>query len=683
MEEVLEEVLYIKPEPEEPVDYPLPELEVVAGPLDIEIPTCNQQVNQYCRLCLRDKGSLFPIMSRVQTIMLPDMIAAVTGICINPRDNLPKKVCIHCVVKLDYAYHIRLEFTESYRVLKNLNSSKLYSLWDSLRDFQNGVLAKTETRSEKLLRQNRNIVRTRLIKKEEELTDMIGEELIETCDVEERKVVQTPEDELEMILDPKESLNEMSQIDCKEEAEHDDPKEMESINSDGWEPEDVDSIAHSRTEKKKDAQVANSDKLRTILNYKVEIKETKLDPKKCYICKTDFANPNDLEVHLPEHAHMVPYDCEECKATRTEAKTIFTVIMLHRHFRMHAGSIKCPECAFRTYTSHGLYGHIKRYHMENTNTVYTCEVCGANVKNIKAFEVHSRMHKAIEEGRYTCSFCAKKFATKTRLERHERIHTNERPYQCRYCSKAFTNETSFQAHERSHTGERGYRCEECGKGFRTRTSLSMHLGMIHKIGGVSSNPFKGVRSGSDNKEKYVLYENPVKCSYEGCDFETNVRSKYYSHKAKHDLRFNCSHCEQRFPTKQRLDLHSYVHTELKSFCCDVCGKSFRYRASFVEHMAGHSNIRPYACTVCGMSFVRDRNLKEHMLKHSDELTYACRHCGKKFRYRADLSKHERTHVAGELVTKEEVVVDFESHGGMDVIVEEYDEDGEMVEYLDD
>ncbi|XP_065083758.1 zinc finger protein 26-like [Ochlerotatus camptorhynchus] len=403
--------------------------------------------------------------------------------------------------------------------------------------------------------EHRDILRMRLIKKEEQLEDTIGEELIGTCDVEEPKVEPISEDELEMALNSDKSL---PLTDCKEEM-----LTAESENSDKWEPEEKHNKQFT-TEINKQAQAVNSEKLKKILNYKVKIKETKLDPNKCYICMTVFANLNDVEVHLPKHAHMVPYDCEECKATRTEAKTIFTVIMLHRHFRMHAGSIKCPECAFRTCTGNGLYKHIKRSHMENTNTVYTSEVCGAKVKNIRVFENHLRMHKAIEEGRYTCEFCAKKFATKTRLKRHERIHTNERPYQCHYCSKSFINETTFHAHERSHTGE-----------------------------------------------------------------------------------FHCSDCDQRFPTRQRLDLHSYVHTDSKPYCCDVCGKNFRSKKNFAEHMAAHSNIRPYSCTVCGMSFVREWNMKQHMLKHSDALTYVC-HCGKKFRYRASLSKHEKIHMTGEV-----------------------------------
>ncbi|XP_065083760.1 zinc finger protein 62 homolog isoform X2 [Ochlerotatus camptorhynchus] len=430
----------------------------------------------------------------------------------------------------------------------------------------------------------------------EQLEDVMGEELIGTCDVEEPKVEPISEDELEMGLNPENCLNEMPLTECKEETELDNPKE------------------ESAESKKNPERKPEGKKLKQILKYKIEIKETKLDPNKCYICKTDFANLNDVEVHLSEHVHMVPYDCEECKATRTEAKTIFTVIMLHHHFRMHAGSIKCPECAFRTCTRSGLYKHIKWSHMENTNTVYTCEICGAKVKNIKIFEHHSKIHKAIEEGWHTCSFCAKKFATNARLQNHERIHTNERPFQCRYCSNAFTNRQVFRKHERSHTGERGYICEECGKGFYTRASLTTHLRAIHKIGSANQ-----VSSGSDNK-KYLLSSTPIKCSYEGCDFETNVRARHHRHKAKHDLKFNCPHCEQRFATKQRLNQHSNVHTKLKSYYCDVCGKSFRYRKSLVEHMTGHNNSRPHSCTVCGKSFVRDRNLKQHMLKHSDELT---------------------------------------------------------------
>ncbi|XP_019932962.3 zinc finger protein 184 [Aedes albopictus] len=664
--EMEEQTLYVKPEPEDPVEYPLPEMEVVANALDSDLPTDTERLNQYCRLCLREWPTLFPLMSRVQNVTVPEMIQAVTAICVNLRDDLPKKVCMQCLVRLDYAYNIRKEFAESHRVLQNLARSRTSKLWECLNDYQRGTLANTETRSVELLRQHKDIISKRMTRKEELIkvgSDKNTEDVLElSVDTEDDQVT------VEVELEGTETVERM-----KEEEEEAISDEMET--SDVWEVESNEDEVPAK-KKKKNMNYSGQSRLTKILKFEVLIDESDVDLNKCYICQEVFSDVTNLELHLPKHKDIVPYSCDKCKGTCMETAPISTVIMANRHFRMHAGSMQCPECPYRCYKGNGMYNHLKRYHQYDPKEGCTCETCGHRTKNRKALDNHMRMHKHLDEGRFTCSFCAKKFGTNARLQRHERIHTNDRPYGCRYCSKSFTNETTFRAHERSHTGEKGYRCELCGKGNPTKTALNSHLAGSHRL-----ELEKTGHQGSSSKDKYTKMEMSIKCTHEGCTFEATNRSQYYQHKALHTLKFQCPHCELRFPTKQRLNMHEFVHTNAKQFCCDLCGKSFRYRTSFAEHMANHNGVRTYACEICNLSFVRERNLKEHMNKHSDVLSYECRYCGKKFRYRADMSKHLKTHSSSKTLTKEEI--DLDCSDRLDENTEEYDEENLMVEYLDE
>ncbi|KAM9314881.1 uncharacterized protein KZ484_024589 [Pholidichthys leucotaenia] len=259
---------------------------------------------------------------------------------------------------------------------------------------------------------------------------------------------------------------------------------------------------------------------------------------------------------------------------------------------------------------------------EKLASLHSCSVCGKDFPYASKLQRHLRTHSG--ERPFPCSMCDKRFPEKGLLMIHERVHTGEKPFPCTFCEKRFASQGELRLHRRTHTGERPYHCSICLKSFSRHWHLKTHLEAMH----------------SEVVAGFTRKKFPCSDCEKSCNSAAELRDHQRTHTGERP--FQCSFCDKRFALSGTLVRHERLHTGITPYHCADCGKTFAQQWTLTTHMRTHTGEKPYSCTQCNKSFVAPGELRRHTRIHTGEKPYTCKDCGRHFSLAGTLRNHKRS-----------------------------------------
>lgn len=202
---------------------------------------------------------------------------------------------------------------------------------------------------------------------------------------------------------------------------------------------------------------------------------------KCCDCGKYFPNGDEVYTHLLRHANYKPFECshEGCK------KRFFDRYKLKTHMLIHDPNTEakfiCDECQ-RPFTQlEYLNCHIRRRHSKVKP--YSCTFCTKSFAFTHDLSLHLTVHTGNKK--HICPVCDASFTKAWSLKQHMMQHeVNPAKFQCPDCNYSSISKTHLQKHMELHTNNMNdtitYICEECDIEFKAEEELKFHLEETHQ-----------------------------------------------------------------------------------------------------------------------------------------------------------------------------------------------------------
>lgn len=371
---------------------------------------------------------------------------------------------------------------------------------------------------------------------------------------------------------------------------------------------------------------------------KVEDRLWFISSKTCYICTTEFADKDELLIHLTKtHARKINYACQECDGMRFSLVTTY-----NWHLSLHdpRRPLKCNFCSIRYCFPNSIRNHENKFHgtdhkvakWKKTVKNVQCETCGKLfMSHWHAQEHHMRVHE--KKIMSQCKICDKTFVNNANLKRHMVVHTDERPYECDVCGTRYRTSTERNKHVLTdHEHKVGYRCSKCDIPLKDRSEYFRHRDHFHHKFRHTASPAEKCSLCSEQVENIKALESHIEGEHPDEEYPYQM----------------CPHCPKEFLSAKQLYTHNYC-THQNSFICEECGKHFTDKGNWKRHVSVvHREDKRFQCDHCPMKFGQKDSMLNHRRNiHTGERPFKCDSCGRKFKDFRTFHKHRKACASSE------------------------------------